>query len=401
MSLDEVAWVAPRDGVRSLVPAVGALAFAPDESHLAWVDGLDLGAVHVTELTSSRTVLSLRGARAVALDWSAPDALRVLRRAGADATLHVHAVPDGGELARIALPKVGVWPVSIEAPVEGRVSYVGPTAWEPSLTAQPDLRAWLVRDDGTATRFDPYALLGARERSAAPRARCAMSPDGATLAVAFGPREGNGAVAFVDLASGVARRVALGDGGTPTHLRWVGPSRVFVARVDALSRTAMHTVDPSGPGELRGTLAANHALRPGCIDLHPDRHTLLLPTERRRFLTGTDARTLVEALALDGPTTTRAAFELSRARPPSGGACWDARGRLLTLTHPRLREAHLARRESLAGEPHVLLHLPLPGEQPEELAMTLSPRRATAAVTWFTSERGPAERARRLTLLTL
>ena len=49
----------------------------------------------------------------------------------------------------------------------------------------------------------------------------------------------------------------------------------------------------------------------------------------------------------------------------------------------------------------MLLHLPLPGEQPEELAMTPSPLRATAAVTWFTSERGPAERARRLTLVAL
>lgn len=401
MSLDEVPWVAPRDGVRSLVPAVGALAFAPDEAHLAWVDGLDLGAVHVTELASSRTVLSLRGARAVALDWSAPDALRVLRRTGADATLHVHAVPDGGELARAALPRVGVWPVSIEAPVDGPVSYVGPTAWEPSLTAQPDLRAWLVRHDGAATRFDPYALLGARKRAAAPTARCAMSPDGATLAVVFAPREGDGLAAFVDLSSGVARQVALGDGGAPTHLRWVGPSRVFVARVDALSRATLFTVDPSGPAILRGTLPANHALRPGLVDLHPDRDALLLPTERRRFLTGADARTLAVALALDGPATAPAAFELSRLRPASGGACWDARGRLLTLTHPRLREAHLARRESLAGEPHVLLHLPLPGEQPEELALTPSPRRTVAAVTWFTSERGPAERARRLTLIAL
>ena len=42
-----------------------------------------------------------------ALHWSSPETLRVLRQTGVDATMHAHAVPDGGEVATVALPSIG------------------------------------------------------------------------------------------------------------------------------------------------------------------------------------------------------------------------------------------------------------------------------------------------------
>ncbi len=409
---DFVPWVSPDVSVRMLTPATGAFAFSPDDARLAWVEGD--GAVRVTELDSSRTVATLDGDRVSALEWTSPETLRVLRRAGGDATLHVHALPDGGELARVALPGVGVRPLSIASSVGGRAALVGRESWGWPPSRQPEV-TWLVRGElgESVTRFDPYALAEAGLRERIHVIRCAMNPDGGALAVASGaagPGAGNAArVAFVDVATGSSTAHALPERADPTVVSWVSPSRVLVASLDAKDLTVIETIDALGERVEVARLAPlemTHYDAP--LDLHPDRGRFVIEIERLRERRGDAILAAVLRIPEPGaPPVKRELILLSESssgdRPTrrGGGACWDAAGRLIVLTHPRPGEARLTRRDHASSSPHTLAHFALTGERPHELSLHPSPRRTRAAAAWLTLDRGPAERVRRLALIEL
>ncbi len=273
---------------------------------------------------------------------------------------------------------------------------------------------WILRDEGPPTPLDLAALDASLVRAPGVQVCSALRPDGAMIAVALGvarDESPSAAVAFLDVDTGAARTVALPTRGEAAMLAWVSPARALVATVDALGRTALHTVTVDGEVSLVATLPSNHTLRHDRVDVNPERTRALIHTVRKRFLTGAEVRCFAEALRTDGRADARTPdFELSRqvghgatSLPllRGGGACWSARGELITFTHTAPGEARIVARSAPDGAPHTRLHMALPGVDAHELSLEASPRRAHAVAAWFTHDAAPSSRVRRLAVIAL
>lgn len=390
-------WTPLGDGVWSLRTRVRRHAFSPDDAHLAWCEGLDERTVHVTELATMRTVASLEGAAVRALHWSSPETLRVLRQTGTDATLHAHAVPDGGEVATVALPAVGLWPI-LRASRDGQVALVCRESW--TWDHAPSVAAWVLRGErgDEVSRLDPLALVTPRRFAASGSALFALSPDGERLAVVLNTGtspEPTGALAsrvfFVSLRGEVDTH-ALTTLDRASLVRWIAPSNILAAFENSRGEGAMLCIDAQGREREAARWSRPDELLRGGFDLHPDRSRAVFTL---RHATWEDFSCHAATLTLPSAAAPRAPFarvELSRqewtadARPLDGGACWDARGDLVTLSVTASDEALLARHDAPDGAARVLARFALTGPRPRRLALRASPLRTNVLATWQTAE---------------
>jgi hypothetical protein len=416
-------WVTYGDRVKLSIAAVGRFAFSPDDAHLAWTTHDEAREVTVTEVATGRTVAWFNGASVCALHWASGETLRVLRRKGADATLHAHAIPDGGELARVDLPAVGAMRVTLDASADGRTALVGNAARSDWLLSRHAQRRYLVRGElgEEVSPIDPFVLTDPDARARPRSARYALSPDGDAVAVVYGATLGtsrssprarlpaaDAATAFLDLRTRTASARAIAEAADPRCVRWVSPSGVLVAYVDDADRTALYRVDAAGEAFLIARLEASlRGDEP--MEVHPDRTRVLLRAERVSEGRRLRQRSLAMVLPLPaerGPPVQAEVVELgsatrSSSAPSSGGACWDRGGRLLTLTQVGSREAHVARRETAKAAPSAVVQFALIGAEPHDLALAVSPRGTRALATWRTLDRGEADPVTRMALIAL
>lgn len=407
MSSDASIWAPASDRGRALVPEVGAWVIAPDERWFAWA-APSSREVQVTDLTSMRTLLSLSGEVVAALHAPSHDTLWVLRRKGPDATLHVHAVPDGGEVSRVALPNVGVWNVTIQASIDGRTAVIGKPV-RGTFNGRMVSANYLLRGEGLeeVTPLDPFTLLGGNVRELS--AQYVLDPDGRSLAIAHATLGGTNPrtrVSLLELASRRVTEVATVEDPVPRHVHWISSSRVLLVANAEHQRTSLYAVDVErGATRFAQLSALDHLRFERGVAVHPDRDRALLVVERARDRNGSSTRSVAMVCSLAG-SSPPALLGLASDKGPIGtarygGACWDRAGRLLTATSPTPREAHIALRDSVSEAPRAVAHIPLHGASPHLLALSLSPRGALAVVTWSTLDRGVAEAVRRLALIIL
>lgn len=408
MASDASSWAPAGDRGRALIPAVGAWTLAPDDGWIAWTEAAASREIHVTDLSSMRTALTLSGVGLAALHAPSPDTLWVVRRKGQDATLHVHAVPDGGEVSRVSLPNLGVWNVVIQASFDGRTAMIG-KAVRGTFDGRMVSTNYLLRGDGLeeVTPLDPFALLGANARELS--AQYVLDPDGRSLAIAHAALVGANPrthVSLLELASRRVTQVAIVEAPVPRHLHWISSSRVLLVANAEHQRTSLFSVDvEQGATRFAQLSALDHIRFERGVAVHPDRDRALLVVERARDRNGSSTRSVAMVCSLAG-SSPPALLGLASDKGPVGtarygGACWDRAGRLLTATSPTPREAHIALRDSVSEAPRAVTHIPLHGASPHLLALSLSPRGALAVVTWNTLDRGEAEAVRRLALVIL
>lgn len=413
-------WVASGERVRSLIPSVHTWAVSPDDAWIAWTERQREREVHVTELSSWRTVATLAGAPVVALRWTSPSTLLALRSAQRHATLHAYAIPDGGELSRSTLSDVGAQGVEIDASTDGRAMLIGALTRNGWLGAREAVReVYLVRGElgDDVARIDPFDVAGPRSALPGWQGRCALSPDGHGIAVALSPAKppsgasssaSDASMTFVSFATRSVKTHPLAERGDPTHLLWVSPTSVIAAFLDDQWSTGLHRVTEDGAGSLVTRLDRNDRLRAGpSIKLHPDRARMLTVVERATDRQRTNVRSVAMVLGLstDGTAQTEI-LGLSRdrnlwSRDHSGGACWDGDGRLLTLTLPRAGELNLARRDAVRAPSHNLAQFALPGAWPHALSLSVSPRATLALAAWRVSINDVADTAKRIAIVSL
>jgi hypothetical protein len=413
-------WVERGARVRSLVPEVHAWAVSPDDAWIAWTEHRRDHVVHVTEISSWRTVVTLPGAPTAALRWTSPSTLVTLRRAHRNATLHAYAIPDGGEVAQSLLADVGTQRGEIDASADGGVMLIGALTRDGWLDGRASSRSiYLVRGElcDDVSRVDPFDLALSGSASLDHQGRCALSPDGRAIAVVrSAPKPSAGdtidvgpsSVSFLSLATGAIRTYAVRDAGTPTHLVWASPTSVVAAFLDERWGTVLYRLHEVGGRDLVTRFDRNDRIRPeASLDLHPDRGRVLVTVERATDRERSNVRSvaLVVGLSTDGTAQTET-LGLGRDRGPSsrdrsGGACWDAKGRLLTLTHPRPGEGLLARRDAVLVPPENLAEVPLDGASPQALSLAVSPRASLALASWRAPLNDVGDTAKRLAIVSL
>jgi hypothetical protein len=397
---DTALWEPLDDRVRRLRAPVGELAFSPDETHLAWSDGSAPGLVRVTELSSSRTVVSFTGAPVSALHWASPETLRVVRHTAPDATLTLHAVPDGGTLATFALPGVGPWPPALDASADGSLAVLGRATM---LTAAPSA-LWFVggAHADEVMRVDPFERVTMALRERWRTARWALNPDGTSLAFALGSARSAGDagpsaaphVVVTDLDARTTTVHAITDEGDPTLLRWTSPTRLIAALLDASGATLVHAIETHGPQSRVARLSPSHLLRgDAAVDVHPDRDRLLLGVLcRSNGLTRPREAVVTVSLApTDTPATPRIVTLTRDDLTPStlaGAACWSASGDTLAIAHPE-SDAVPRRADEAVSSAREIARVALTGARPQRFALRPSARHAFTAATWFSFERVP------------
>ncbi|MFO0648191.1 MAG: hypothetical protein U0326_18275 [Polyangiales bacterium] len=413
-------WVESGERVRSLIPSVHMWALSPDDAWIAWTERQREREVHVTELSSWRTVTTLAGGSVVALRWTSPSTLIALRSAQRHATLHAYAIPDGGELSRSTLADVGFQGGEIDASADGRAMLIGALTRNGWLGAREAVReVYLVRGEfcDDVARIDPFDVAGPRSALPGWQGRCALSPDGHGIAVALSPakpasgassNEAEATMTFISLTTRAVRSYALLEAGNPTHLLWVSPTSVVAAFLDDQWSTGLHRVDEEGARALVTRLGRNERLRAGpSLKLHPDRARMLAVVERATDRQRMNVRSVAMVVGLPlGGAAQSEILGLSRDRGPSwrdrsGGACWDGEGRLLTLTQPRANEAQVSRRDAVLTPPHTLAQFAFPGETPHALSLSVSPRASLALAAWRVGLNDVGDTAKRIAIVSL
>ena len=148
-------------------------ALSPDDHWVAVAAG---DTVRVVDPHDGRVALTVRGRAVTGLAWLSPELLLVLRtgeRFGVRAV--VHAIPDGGALASVALPEMNARTSALSTPApspDGAVSsvLVGPARWHGGDRTKLRRRLGYVLEGPTwevASTFDPDAV----EREAAEEVR--------------------------------------------------------------------------------------------------------------------------------------------------------------------------------------------------------------------------------------
>jgi hypothetical protein len=387
-------WVKVGERLQMLTPAVGCFAFSPSERYLAWVEGPDMRAVQVSELPSMRTVCTLDGSDFFALSWVDDEVLRVVRGDGDRVVVSRHAVPDGGPLGAVSVPRDGLT-TSVQCSADGRAVLLRSLSYARPGDAP---RAFLV---GGAGDDDGAAIPLLHPRVALPRARtatridCVQSPDGRLVAV-LQQTEQSAALWFA--APGAPPSTPNPFSGSYVQLLcWVSPSSVLAVRHQAGSGEFV-VVDRAGAISHVATIPAASAIE-GSLDLHPDRDQVLLCA---RVDSHGRYRTLALRVGLNNAAPD--AIPLSEPRAPDGatrdgGACWDRDGGIVTLTQSPRGVANLMRRPTAVAAGVRLAHFRLIGERPVDLALTASPRREHFIAAWRCFDRGPADPVRRLALV--
>lgn len=392
--------------VHALLPPVGHWAFSPSEQYLAWSEGLDLRAVYITELPSMRTVCTIEGAGALALSWADDETLRVVRGERDRVVVSRHAIPDGGPIGEVSVPRDGL-STTVQTSADGRVVLVRSVSYA-RLGDAP--RGFLVgaagEDDVDTLALRHPRVVVDRHRRGAP-VDCALSPDGRVVAVLHQQLRSpwDATLCFASHRAPLSALTPFPDGNARL-LGWVSPTRVLVQHERALLAVERDG-DFSRPIKIPEAAAVE-----GSLDLHPERDQVLLCA---RVVGDGRYRTLALRARLDGSSPEVTPLSEGRALDDGGvrdgGACWDRDGTVLTLTQSPPGVATLARRPAassalarlarfkLFGEPPVrLAHFKLIGERPVDLALAPSPRRERFALTWRAFDRGPADPVRRLAL---
>ncbi|MFO0604376.1 MAG: hypothetical protein U0324_14430 [Polyangiales bacterium] len=410
-----------------MVPCVGAAEFSPDDAFLAWDDGIAPGVVRVTEVASLRTVARLdRGGRVEAMCWSSPDTLCLFRRNEREDRMHVHAIPDGGLVASAPLPSRGSWwgvtgPIQHLPPSRRRMRVQSAPNAGAALFTWPDVKALdppaslgacLLRGERfeTADVVDLAATLTEGDRQARIE-DVALSPDGDALAVAV-VSPSDAWCALVSCDGAVRARVAMPKGLAPKLMRWVGPASVLTAWGPARGFGETRFMLVEAPATVKTLAISGADFMFGAssdfdfeFDLDPGRENALATALRR-----TAVRSSTWALVLPtDASSARAATTLPLHAPEladiaylGGGACWDARGHLLTLTATERSEARLSRRANPTDTPEAVLQLELTGNLPRALSLTPSPTRRHALARWDSQDPDrPGEPRRAVALLAL
>ncbi|MFO0609690.1 MAG: hypothetical protein U0324_41415 [Polyangiales bacterium] len=392
-------WVKVDYRVHALTPAVGVWAFSPSERYFAWVEGPDQRAVHVTELPSLRTVCELRGQDFLALSWCDEETLRVVRGERDKIVASRHAVPDGGGLGAVTVPRDGLT-TSVQASADGRVVLIRATTLARAGDAP---RAFLVGAAGdddvtTVTLAHPHVEVPRHARVTS--IDCTLSPDGRVVAALHQHSRSlwNASLWFAAPHAPPSTPTPFTSGNARV-LGWVSPSRVLLSGEAAEGdELAAMLVERDGFFHCAPALATGSPLA-GSFDLHPQRDRFLLGARRVR---GGRYQTL--ALCARVGDTRAEAITLSDGRAVGdgglfdGGACWGRDGAIVTFTQSPPGVANLTRRESMRGPGHRLAHFKLIGERPVDLALTASPHRERFLMTWRSFDRGPADPVRRLAL---
>lgn len=405
---DDNFWTARGGRVRVLTHDARFFAVSRDDRFLAWNPMPSRGEVRVAELSTTRAVATLIGAPVCALYWGADETLCVLRRAGEDMTVHLHALPDGGEIDRLTLPDLGARPnILCEASADGRVALVGSVdvSWEHASN-----RLYLVRARGgvTAQRFDPRPHIyepngtsvntfGAKEVTP-----CSLSPDGTTICLAYSFFSGRPPthypyVCFVDVETGREDHAEYLHGSVSPDvslLAWVGPSCVLARVGSFCGEGDLYCFEPNRAHEVARRpddwWSYDRGLSRLIVDLHPDRGRAWLHAQsdvhprsspRQEWHRRAQVR-------LPAPDEGLTPFDPAAWGPPqrgySGGACWSPEGATILANQSNDREAHLARADEEGASPRSLLSLRLSGARPHALRIRASPRRSLAVLTWRT-----------------
>lgn len=406
--IDRRIWVQRGARVHVMVPHVGAAEFSPDDAFLAWDDDVAPSVVRVTEVATLRTVARLdRGGPVEAMCWSSPDTLCLFRRRDGEARMYVHAIPDGGVVASAPLPSARGWDGSPQPTARLPASRCrmrvqpSPNAGAALLT-WPDvvwlgdptsLGACVLRGEGfeTATLVDVAAILTAGDRRSS-IVDVALSPDGDALAVAVVSPSGAWC-ALVSCDGAVRARVAMPEGLTPRLMRWIGPATVLTAWGPArgVGETRFMLVEAPATVKTLAIRGADFEFGASSdfdfeFDLDPGREHAMATAIRR---TATQSSTWALVLPTDA-SRAHAAATLPLHAPGlaslGGGACWDARGHLLTLTAIEHAEAQLSRRANSTDAPEAVLKLALTGKLQRALSLTPSPTRRHALARWASHE---------------
>jgi hypothetical protein len=425
--IDRRIWVARGERLHGMVPSVGAAEFSPDDAYLAWDDAVAPGVVRVTELASLRTVARLdRGGPVEAMCWSSPTTLCLFRRQELEARMHVYAIPDGGLVERTPLPRMRGWwgdsrPIAHLPPARRRMRVQPSPHAGAALLTWPDvmesdrpasLGACVLRGERfeSAAIVDVAAILTAGDRRAS-IVDVALSPDGDALAVAVVSPSGAWC-ALVSCDGAVRARVAMPEGLTPKLLRWVGPAAVLTAWGPARSfgETRFMRVEAPDTVKTLATSGADFVFGASSdfdfeFDLDPERKRAVATAIRR-----TAAQSSTWALVLPTDASSTPAATTLRLHAPKladiaylgGGACWDARGQLLTLMATERAEARLSCRANATDAEEAVLTLELTGKQPRALSLTPSPRRRHALARWTSQDpEGGAELMNAVALVAL
>lgn len=385
-------WVKVDYRVHALTPAVGPWAFSPSERYLAWAEGLEHRAVHVTELPSMRTVCEIAAPDVASLSWVGDEVLRVVRRDRDRVVVARHGVPDGGELGSASVPRDG-FVTGVQASADGRVALLYATGYAPKGAPARAFLVGAAGDDEASALPLTHPRVPVSARSLQPVFHCSLSPDGRAVAVCQIEAIGGGALWFAAVGGASSESVALPMG--TSLLGWLSPTRVL-----------LHTLAEGGAllvADRDGSCAPLTKARvgapvDGAFDLHPERDQLLLCVQG---VVGSRDRTLALCVGVDGaaPTAIRlSAIGASDGGLRDGGACWDPQGAVVTLTQSPRGVANLTRRHTVRGPGARLAHFKLIGEGPVDLALAASPGRERFAMTWRSFDRGPSDPVRRLAL---
>ena len=378
-----------------LQPRASCFAFSPDDALLAWCEGPEGRAVHVTELATMRTVTTLDGATVRALHWSSPETLRVLRQTGVDATMHAHAIPDGGEVATVALPRIGYWPM-FSASHDGHVALVSREWWRWDHTERASVNAWILRGEAgdVVEHVDPFARVKPRGFAPSGNARYAMSPDGARLAIVLDtltertrPAALPSRVFFIALQSGEVDTHALSTDDHAELLRWVAPSRILVVFKVYGRPGSMLLIDDAGREREAARWSSPDAFCEGELALHPERDRVAFMLHRRAWgeflcdaatvaLPGREGASPIERIQLSSQEW------LPDEKHLYGGVAWNAHGELLTLSVEAPDEAVLSRHDATERRVREVARFTLTGGRPHRLTLTTSPCGTRALARW-------------------
>ncbi|MFO0648606.1 MAG: hypothetical protein U0326_20360 [Polyangiales bacterium] len=240
----------------------------------------------------------------------------------------------------------------------------------------------------TAAIVDVAAILTGGDRRSSV-VDVALSHDGDALAVAVVSPSGAWC-ALVSRDGAVRARVAMPEGLTPKLMRWIGPATVLTAWVPAMGVGETRFMLVEAPDTvktlaIRGEDFVFGASTDFDLDLDPERENAVVSALRR-----TAVQPSAWALVLPTDASSARAAVTLRLHTPNlasvarlgGGACWDARGHLLTLTATERSEARLTRRANAIDAEETVLQIELTGKQPRALSLTPSPMRRHALARW-------------------
>lgn len=255
-------WLEPLSpGVRGLRVPAWLRAGSPDDRYLAFCPAhgdaqqdRTARAVRCVDLATGHAVLELDAGTPVgALAWVAPDVLWVVREhefRPQDATVIAYAVPDGGELGRVRLPRICAYGFDVSASLAAATALVMPTGWLRGSEAEARARlGYVLRSDSLeiVRAIEPRRTREALGLPSRPHGVAALSPDGARIALCSDGvvvRDGlpdrpqawidPGDLVTIDWASGKSRQGPGAPEFVPTRVLWTGRSTVVVGGGDGL-----------------------------------------------------------------------------------------------------------------------------------------------------------------------